>query len=57
MATKVNNLITGSSGSLIILGGPESGKKYTIKGEERSQEKGLAILIVENILNLIESSK
>ncbi|CAD8161887.1 unnamed protein product [Paramecium pentaurelia] len=57
MATKVNNLITGSSGSLIILGGPESGKKYTIKGEERSQEKGLAVLIVENILNLIESSK
>ncbi|CAD8173323.1 unnamed protein product [Paramecium octaurelia] len=57
LATKVNNLITGSSGSLILLGGPESGKKYTLKGEERGQEKGLAVLIVENILNLIESSK
>ncbi|CAD8087152.1 unnamed protein product [Paramecium sonneborni] len=57
MASKVNNLITGQSGSLLIVGGPESGKKYTIKGEERGQEKGLAVLIVENILNLIESSK
>ncbi|CAD8081241.1 unnamed protein product [Paramecium sonneborni] len=57
MATKVNNMITGQSGSLLIVGGPESGKKYTIKGEERGQEKGLAVLIVENILNLIEGSK
>ncbi|CAD8060921.1 unnamed protein product [Paramecium primaurelia] len=57
MATKVNNLITGQSGLLLIVGGPKSGKKYTLKGEERGQEKGLAVMIVENIFNLIESSK
>ncbi|CAK75395.1 unnamed protein product (macronuclear) [Paramecium tetraurelia] len=57
MASKVNGLVLGNSGTLLVAGGPESGKKYTLKGEDKGQEKGLALLVVENTLNLIEGSK
>ncbi|CAD8139283.1 unnamed protein product [Paramecium pentaurelia] len=57
MASKVNGLVLGNSSTLLVVGGPESGKKYTLKGEDKGQEKGLALLVVENTLNLIEGSK
>lgn len=57
MASKVNGLVLGNSGTLLVVGGPESGKKYTLKGEDKGSEKGLAMLVVENTLNLIEGSK
>ncbi|CAD8052808.1 unnamed protein product [Paramecium sonneborni] len=57
LASKVNGLISGNSGTLLVMGGPESGKKYTLKGEDKGSEKGLALLVVENTLNLIEGSK
>lgn len=50
-------MISGNSGTLLVMGGPESGKKYTLKGEDKGSEKGLALLVVENTLNLIEGSK
>lgn len=34
-APKVNGVITGNSATILLLGGPDSGKKYTLKGEER----------------------
>lgn len=35
MANKVNGLVLGNSGTLFVVGGPESGKKYTLKGEDK----------------------
>lgn len=34
-APKINGVITGNSATFLILGGPESGKKHSLKGEER----------------------
>jgi hypothetical protein len=44
------------SSTFLILGGPQSGKKYTVRGCEH-EERGIAVLCVESILNLIEIQK
>lgn len=52
-SSKVNDSINGTSSSFLIFGGTQSGKKHTLHGED----KGIAVLAVEAVLNLIDAQK